>query len=58
MKWARTGPTFLAFSAFSFFGRGSGKAGLKNHHNPASLFSEEETEALKWGVTMQGEAGR
>lgn len=46
----------LLFLFFFFFGRGSGKAGLKNH-NPASLFSEEETEALKWGVTMLGEAG-
>lgn len=34
MKWGRMGPIFPAFSVW----RGSGKAGLKYHHYPASLF--------------------
>lgn len=42
---------------FAFFGRGAGRAGLQSHHSLASLFSGEETEALKGGVTMLGEAG-
>lgn len=42
---------------FFCFGRGSGKAGLKHHDGTASLFPGEETEVLKWGVTMLDEAG-
>lgn len=44
--------------AFSVFGRGSGKVGLKGHHTPASLYSREETEAPRWGVTVWGITGR
>ena len=32
-------------------------SGLKYHHNPASLFSWEETEAPDWGAMMLHETG-
>ena len=58
MKWDRTGPTFLVLPCFFCFWKGLCKVGLKDHHTAASLYSREETEAPKWGVTVWGETGR
>lgn len=56
MKWDGMEHTLLALACFFWGGGGFGKAGRKNLHSTAILFSGK-TEILKCRGTVQGEAG-